>query len=104
MGKATFTSWFQTVNTTRASVVRALSNPQPRSIAKVIASPTASPPGATFEIAVEASETVSALRNDSPGSAAIQGGPNVRTFRIATARRMTTSLRERLLTISQTAP
>jgi hypothetical protein len=103
-GNSTFTSWFQTVNTTSASAALARSNPHPRSIANVVASPTASPPGATFAIAVDASETVSALRSDSPGSAAIHGGPKVTTFRIVTAARMPASPHVRADTMPQTAP
>ena len=102
-GKNTFTSWFQMVKTTSASVVRARSNPHPRSIAKVIASPTASPPGATFEIAVEASDTVSELRRPSPGSAAIHGGPKVTMLRTATPVSTAASRQVRRERTSQTA-
>ena len=79
-------------------------NPQALSIANELAIPTAAPPGATVESAVEASVTRVARRYDSPGSAATHGGPYVAVFSTTEATSRTIHSHERLLTTAQTSP
>ena len=88
--KITFANAFQTVVAALPTVTCSTVNPQRRSIEYEIAMPTASPPGSTLAAAVEACESTSECPNDRPGKAAIQGGPNVRRLRIATAMRLIT--------------
>ena len=66
--------------------------------------PTASPPGSTLAAAVEAWESTIACRKESPGSAAIQGGPNVARLTIAAAASAATPPPLSPETASQTSP
>ena len=75
IGKPRITNWFQTLVTTTASPTGRPLKPHARSIANDVAIPTAAPPGATDDSAVEASVTRVAWRYESPGSAATSGGP-----------------------------
>jgi hypothetical protein len=75
IGSPRIRSWFQTLVTTTASPTGRPLKPQALSIAKELAMPTAAPPGATVDSAVDASVTRVACQYDSPGSAATHGGP-----------------------------
>ena len=75
IGKPRITNWFQTLCTATASPARRPSKPHARSIANVVAIPTAAPPGATDDSAVDASVTRVARKYEMPGSAATRGGP-----------------------------
>ena len=57
MGKPRITNWFQTLGSTTARPTGRPLNPQARSIANEVPIPTAAPPGATEESAVDASVT-----------------------------------------------
>ena len=75
IGMPRMTSWFQTPVTTTASPTGRPLKPHALSIANEVAIPTAAPPGATVDMAVEASVTRVACRYRRPGNAAIHGGP-----------------------------
>ena len=57
IGKPRITNWFQTLVTTTASPTGRPLKPHARSIAIVVAMPTAAPPGAIEDSAVDASVT-----------------------------------------------
>ena len=67
-------SWFQTLITATARPTGRPRKPQARSIVNDVATPTAAPPGATIDNAVDASVTRVARRYESPGSEATHGG------------------------------
>ena len=73
---------FHAAVSARASATAGRSKPQTRSILYESPMPTASPPGTAVESAVEDCVMTSACRNERFGSAAIQGGANVRMLRI----------------------
>ena len=75
IGKPRITNWFQTLCTTTASPTGRPLKPHARNIANDVAIPTAAPPGATDESALDASVTREARRYESPGSAAIERRP-----------------------------
>ena len=79
-GKNRFANWFQRLVSVTARATGAPSKPHPRRIPTWPAMPTATPPGATIDSAVEACVIVSAGTKRRPGSATCHGGANVTTF------------------------
>ncbi len=75
IGKPRITNWFQMLCTTTARPTGRPVKPHARNIANDVAIPTAAPPGATDESALDASVTREARMYESPGSAATSGGP-----------------------------
>ena len=89
--------------TVTASPTGRPSKPHDFSIPNEAAIPAAPPPGATTETAVDASVTRLEWKYDSPGSAAIHGGPNVATLISAATASPTIHAHERPFTNSQTS-
>src|SRR4029077_17164296 len=102
--KATFAMTFQTRGSPGAPPTCSTRKFHFRSIEYDRAIPIASPPGITLDAAADDCDISSALRNDRPGSAAIQGGANVRTLRIAAPTSSAMSFVERPWMTCQTAP
>src|SRR4029079_2770942 len=104
IGTPRMMSWFHTPVTTTASPTGRPLNPHDLSIANDEAIPTAAPPGATVDMAVEARVTLVACRYDSPGSAAIHGGPYVAVFRTTDRISATIHCHSMSLATSHTSP
>ena len=77
IGYARFASWFQRPTSVTARAIGLVPKPQTRRIPYWPAIPTAAPPGATIESAVEACVIISAGQKRSPGRATIHGGAKV---------------------------
>ena len=102
-GKTRFASWFQTPVSVIARVTARVGYPQPRSIPHDPAIPTAAPPGATMESAVEACVISRAFRNPRPGSVIIHGGANVARLSTVAPTRTATHSHVSVVTTSQTS-
>ena len=103
IGYARFASWFQTLTSVTARAIGLVPNPQTLRIPNWPAMPTAAPPGATIESAVEACVIISAGQKRSPGSATIHGGANVQMLRAVAATSATIHGHEISLTTPQTS-
>ena len=90
--------------TTTASPTGRPLKPHARNIANDVAIPTAAPPGATDESALEARVAREARRYESPGSAATSGGPYVTRFSSAASASTTSHRHDTVCTTSQTSP
>ena len=96
-------SWFQTPVSVIARVTSAVRKPQARSIPQEPAIPTAAPPGAMIESAVDACVIANAWRKRRPGSVTIHGGAKV--TRLSTVAPISTSTHSQVsvLTTPQTS-
>jgi hypothetical protein len=97
-------NWLQRLTSVSARVISRFGKPHVRNIPNDAPIPTAGPAGITSESAVEAWVSSSARTKRSPGSAATQGGANVRRLTAVTARSATIHCHESSLTMSQTSP
>ena len=99
----TFSVWFQSVTNTSPAVIVGPRNFQPESIFTWVAIPTASPSGNTVVKSVVVWVINIARLYESPGTAAIQGGPEVATLAITDSRITPQSVRPSPTAASHTA-
>ena len=103
-GKPSSANWFQTPVTAAARPTGPAEKPEPRSIAKASATPTAAPPGAMYVDAVEACVSTNARRKPMCGRAAIHGGANVTRLTSVTSTSAPICVQESCRTTRQTSP